>query len=119
MARAVLELVWTSLGCVIMLFKLAQVEDASLLWRAKTINQDTFSLLDVQYLAGAGVARTIQYLSSLADEEVLPVIEIDKKAYTAVDYLEACVSAGDFHPDILACTQGRIEELEENYILTA
>ena len=46
----------------------ADVEDVHLLWRAKTLDFDTWSGFDVQFLVGAGVSRTLSYLHSLREE---------------------------------------------------
>lgn len=64
----------------------ADVEDVHLLWRAKTLDFDTWSGFDVQFLVGAGVSRTLSYLHSLREEW----------AAAARVHLEQCQQAGDF-----------------------
>jgi hypothetical protein len=64
----------------------AQVEDVRPLWRAKTLDFDTWSGFDVQFLVGAGVSRTVSYLHSLQEDW----------AAAAWAYLEQCQQAGDF-----------------------
>jgi hypothetical protein len=64
----------------------AQVEDVRLLWRAKTLDFDTMSGFDVQFLVGAGVSLTLSYLQSFQEEWAL----------AARAYLEKCQQAGDF-----------------------
>ncbi len=63
----------------------AHVEDVRLLWRVKTLDYDTWSGFDVQFLVGAGVSRTLSYLQSLSEEW----------ASAAWAYLEQCQQAGD------------------------
>jgi hypothetical protein len=64
----------------------AHVEDVRLLWRAKTLDFDTWCGFDAQLLVGAGVSRTLAYLQSLREEW----------ASAAWAYLEQCQQAGDF-----------------------
>lgn len=69
-----------------LLFLLAQVEDAGLLWEAKTANFDTMSGFDIQLLVGAGVTPTLAYLQQVGEQW----------AEDARVYLEECQQAGDF-----------------------
>ncbi|MEZ0371363.1 MAG: hypothetical protein ACAI44_19880 [Candidatus Sericytochromatia bacterium] len=68
-----------------LLFRLAQPEDSLLIWRAKSVNFDTHSGLDVQLLAGAGVESTRHFLAASEDPE----------AAKALEYLELALAAGD------------------------
>jgi hypothetical protein len=70
----------------LLLYKIGNVEDAPLLWEAKTVNFDTFCGLDIQLLVGAGVDETLAYLNGLGDEESLK----------ASEYIEDCRGTGDF-----------------------
>ena len=71
----------------LLLYKIGNVEDAPLLWEAKTVNFDTVCGLDIQLLVGAGVDETIAYLRDLGDEQSLG----------AVSYIEGCRATGDFN----------------------
>lgn len=64
----------------------AHEEDVRLLWRAKTLDYDTWCGFDVQFLVGTGVSRTLAYLQSLREEW----------ASATWAYLEQCQQAGDF-----------------------
>lgn len=68
------------------LFSIGQVEDALTVWRAKSCNFDTMCGLDVQFLCGAGLAHTEEYLRAVGTEE----------ARDALDYLQKCEASGDF-----------------------
>ena len=68
------------------LFSIGRVEDSLIIWSAKACNFDTMCGLDVQFLCGAGLRRTKEYLA-------------DAPAPTAADaleYLGKCEQAGDF-----------------------
>lgn len=86
--------------CAYMLFKLGHVEDALLIWKAKSTNFDTFSGLDVQLLAGGGLDETIAYLRAAADPE----------AVKAAQYIQECRAAGDFSYDFRASLAGYFSE---------
>jgi hypothetical protein len=45
------------------------VHDVALLWQAKQINMDTGAGLDIQFLVGAGVEETIEYLRAKSDTD--------------------------------------------------
>jgi hypothetical protein len=64
----------------------AHVEDVRVLWRAKTLDFDTWCGFDVQFLVGAGVSLTLSFLQSLQEEW----------ASAAWAHLEQCQQAGDF-----------------------
>lgn len=72
--------------CAYLLYKLGQVEDSLLLWRAKNTNFDTLCGIDVQLLVGAGVEQTLAFLRTQDTEE----------AQAAIEYIEECVETGDF-----------------------
>src|SRR4051812_21157948 len=44
------------------LFSLGEVEDSLLVWEAKSCNFDTHCAIDVQFLCGAGLERTREFL---------------------------------------------------------
>lgn len=70
----------------VQLFSIGRVEDALLIWRAKTCNFDTMCGLDVQFLCGAGLAATREFLRRVGTADALD----------ALDYLEKAEAAGDF-----------------------
>lgn len=72
--------------CSLFLYKIGKVEDVNILWKAKNIDFDTFCGFDVQFLVGAGVDKTIEYLQSKTDED-------SKKA---LDCILKCKNADDF-----------------------
>ncbi|MEK4369940.1 hypothetical protein NSQ20_08400 [Paenibacillus sp. FSL K6-1122] len=53
----------------IMLFCIGNVEDTTLIWKAKRKNQDTGSYIDVQLLCGAGHEQTLFYLENMDGEQ--------------------------------------------------
>jgi hypothetical protein len=69
-----------------LLYKIGNVEDVPLLWKAKEANFDTFCGLDIQLLVGAGVEETLAYLKGLSDKDSL----------AAAIYITECRDAGDF-----------------------
>jgi hypothetical protein len=71
----------------LLLYKIGNVEDAPLLWEAKSVNFDTYCGLDVQFLVGAGVEKTLSYLRGIGGEQALE----------AAQYIEGCRDAGDFN----------------------
>jgi hypothetical protein len=70
--------------CAYLLYRLGNVEDSILLWKAKNINFDTYCGLDIQFLVGAGLTETLAYLEGKPDIDDL------------VEYLLVCRDAGDF-----------------------
>src|SRR5690349_9772025 len=57
-----------------LLFSLGRVEDALLIWRAKSCNRDTMFGIDVEFLCGAGLPETKAFLAGVgtpAAEEAL------------------------------------------------
>lgn len=68
------------------LFSLGVVEDALLIWEAKESSFDAHCGLDVQFLCGAGLAETKDYLAKSKA----------KSAPAALEYLSECERAGDF-----------------------
>lgn len=72
--------------CGFLLYRIGDINDVSLLWRAKNTDFDTFLGFDTQFLVGAGVDVTIQYLQEQSDLESLE----------ALKYIYKCQEAGDF-----------------------
>lgn len=70
----------------LVLSKIGSVEDAPLLWEAKTVNFDSYCGLDIQFVVGAGVRETLDYLKASGGEQLL----------AAVKYIEDCQATGDF-----------------------
>jgi len=70
----------------IQLFSAGLVEDVLPIWRAKQASFDASCSIDVQFLCGAGLAETKQYLATCVEPE----------AASALKYLEDCEAAGDF-----------------------
>ena len=50
--------------CALYLYRIGEIDDMELMWRAKTINFDLYCAFDVQFLVGAGVDQTLEYLES-------------------------------------------------------
>lgn len=72
--------------CSLFLYKIGDIEDVNILWKAKNIDFDTFCGFDVQFLVGAGVNETIKHLQS----------KTDKDSTEALQYILGCKDAGDF-----------------------
>ena len=72
--------------CALLLFRLGEAGDVEILWRAKRLNMGLGASLDSQFLVGAGVETTIEYLRSVAEPW----------AEQALQYLTACREGGDF-----------------------
>ena len=71
----------------VQLFSLAVVEDSLLIWAAKNSSFDAGCGLDLQFLCGAGLEKTKEYLAaSNADT-----------ASKALQRLHDCEQSGDFH----------------------
>jgi hypothetical protein len=68
------------------LFSLGVAEDALLIWDAKQSSFDAGSGLDVQFLCGAGLAVTKDYLAKSSAESASDVLK----------YLTQCEQTGDF-----------------------
>lgn len=49
----------------IFLFSIGKVEDTLLIWKAKELDFDTASYIDIQLLCGAGYEKTVEYLGTL------------------------------------------------------
>ncbi len=69
-----------------LLYRIGDLNDVLLLWRAKNLDFDTFCGFDIQFLVGAGVNSTIQYLHPSFDPE----------AWKAEAYILGCKNSGDF-----------------------
>lgn len=50
--------------CAYLLSECAQLEDVFLLWEAKYLNMDVGCMLDANYMIGAGLTETLNYLQS-------------------------------------------------------
>lgn len=61
-------------------------KDSLLIWKAKTVDFDTYCGHDIQLIAGGGVDATVEFLNS----------DGSKEGKDALDYLIGCVKAGDF-----------------------
>ena len=61
-------------------------EDILLIWDAKMSGFDMGSVVDVQFLCGAGLDATKRFLASQRDE----------RALEALHYISECEEAGDF-----------------------
>ncbi|MDB6024422.1 MAG: hypothetical protein JWM68_645 [Verrucomicrobiales bacterium] len=70
----------------VQLFSLGVPEDALLIWDAKQSSFDAGCGLDVQFLCGAGLAATREFLASSS----VP------SASAALEYLTECEQTGDF-----------------------
>lgn len=68
------------------LFSLGVVEDALLVWDAKESSFDAHCGIDVQFLCGAGLAATKEFLAGSNSSE----------ASAALQYLNECARTGDF-----------------------
>lgn len=66
-----------------MLFFIGEVEDSTLIWKAKTLNMDTGCMIDVGLLCGAGYKQTITFIK---DSSIMEDMKL---------YLEKCHDAGD------------------------
>ena len=63
-----------------------QIEDCLIIWKVKNIDYDSYSGVDIQLIAFAGVAPTISFLQTTATDE----------AKDALEYVQACFIGGDF-----------------------
>ncbi len=72
--------------CCVQLFNSGTLDDALLVWRAKTSSMDTDGSIDVQLLCGKGQEETKNHLIGLGTEE----------ARMAFDRVRACEGSGDF-----------------------
>jgi hypothetical protein len=70
----------------IQLFSLGVVEDALLIWDAKESTFDAFAGLDIQFLCGAGLQTTKDFLAASS----VPAAE------RALSYITNCEKDGDF-----------------------
>jgi hypothetical protein len=60
--------------------------DALFIWKAKTTSFDAGCIVDVQFICGAGLAETKEYLER----------STDPAASEALEYIRECERAGDF-----------------------
>ena len=68
------------------LYQFGELDDVIPMWRGKHTNMDTGRGFDIQFLVGAGVETTLDYLQDHADQESTRIAA----------YLSACKEAGDF-----------------------
>ena len=59
------------LACCWLLFRLGQVEDSALVWRAKNLNFDAHCLIDSVFLLPQGVAATVEFARAAGLEDLL------------------------------------------------
>ena len=72
--------------CGLLMYQIGNLDDVLLLWSAKHVNFDTGCGFDIQFLVGAGVDSTIEYL----------VKSHNPDAHDALCYIRECQKAGDF-----------------------
>lgn len=72
--------------CSLFLFKVGDVNDVDILWKAKNIDFDTYCAFDIQFLIGAGLEKTIKYLQTKTDQD----------SERALNYILGCKESGDF-----------------------
>ena len=70
----------------VQLFSLGVVDDALLIWEAKQSSFDAGCSLDIQFVCGAGLKATTDFLAGSASPT----------AATALKYVRECEAAGDF-----------------------
>jgi hypothetical protein len=70
----------------VQLFSIGIAEDSLLIWRAKSSSFDAGCGLDVQFLCGAGLATTKEYLAKSPAPD----------AEAALRHIEKCEQSGDF-----------------------
>lgn len=75
-----------ALLCCVQLFSRGCLEDALQIWDAQQSGMDLGTYLDVQFLCGAGLVETKQFLAT----------ESSDAASAALAYLETCEAYGDF-----------------------
>jgi hypothetical protein len=72
--------------CAFFIYRLKDINDVDMLWKAKNVDFDSFCMFDIQFLAMDGIDKTIKYLSEKNDED----------AMKALEYILGCKKAGDF-----------------------
>lgn len=104
--------------CAFLLYQVGDVQDIELLWEAKNIDFDTACGFDVQFLVGAGVEATIQYLRERENSDAKAALDYmvayndasdlgsldecyqwlreNSDARAALDYIVVCNNTGDF-----------------------
>jgi len=75
-----------ALLCCVQLFSRGLLEDVLRIWDAKQSGMDLGCYLDVQFLCGAGLEETKNFLAS----------QPESAATDALKYLESCEEAGNF-----------------------
>jgi len=84
--------------CALFLYQLGFLDDILPMWKAKHVNMDTGCGFDIQFLVGAGVDKTLSFLTDSDEADA-------KKAHS---YILSCKEAGDFS-NLPSWLQGRIE----------
>ena len=79
--------------CCMNLCYFGHLEDVSLIWKAKMLSMDTGSMIDTEYLCGAGLEKTKAFLESLSNDwskKALQLIEQwgDFEDYNPKRYVE-------------------------------
>ena len=69
------------LSCI-QLFSIGQVEDSLLIWRAKQSNFDAACYLDIQFLCGAGLDETKNFLSEQNTSEANEALKQVGESFT-------------------------------------
>lgn len=72
--------------CAFLLFKIGDLQDVIPMWKAKRSDFDLGCGFDVQFLVGAGVQKTIDFLENIKNPD----------AEKAIEYIQSCQKAGDF-----------------------
>ena len=89
----------------ILLFAGGQVQDAALIYEAKTSSFDAASYIDIELICGAGLEATRKHLSSLGT----------RPAQEALDHLQSWEAAGEFEDFTVA---GQLEVYSNYYGLS-
>lgn len=84
--------------CCVQLFNLAQKEDITRIWRAKTSSMDSDCSIDVHLLCGRGLEETIVYLESEIGESAKSalkrILEYRNlgffEAFSVKEYMQEC-----------------------------
>lgn len=69
--------------CALLLHQLGRLEDVLPLWRAKMTNFDTGCGMDIQFLVGPGVERTLAYLVESSEPDAAKAYECIAKCHAA------------------------------------
>lgn len=77
--------------CCFSLFAEGSLDDLELIWEAKMLSQDTSSIIDIEFLCGAGIEQTKKFLETNAGEWAKPALEFILAS-------ERCGEFEDFSP---------------------